>query len=314
MTDTQLTLHEAAEVLGVHYMTAYRYVRLGLLDAEKVRGTWRVERADLDAFRTHAGDVRAGDVRAGDVSGDGVDGEPDTLGDVDVLDVIASDPTRDPGARRRRAPWADRLEARLVAGDSRGAWGVVEAALSAGSCLDEIYIDVLGPALTSIGCRWEKGEIDVAIEHRASVIALRMIGRLGPRFSRRGRTRGVVVVGAPQGELHSLPVAMLADLLRQRGWDVADLGGNVPTASLGRFVAGSSDQIVAVGLSVSTDTFLEPVTEAIAAVRAASASTLIVLGGAAITDLDHARSLGADQFATDGRAFVAMMETLPLTV
>ena len=56
MTDTQLTLHEAAEVLGVHYMTAYRYVRLGLLDAEKVRGTWRVERADsVSSIRTSTG-------------------------------------------------------------------------------------------------------------------------------------------------------------------------------------------------------------------------------------------------------------------
>ena len=31
-----LTLHEAAELLGVHYMTAYRYVRLGVLPAVKV--------------------------------------------------------------------------------------------------------------------------------------------------------------------------------------------------------------------------------------------------------------------------------------
>ena len=32
------TLQEAADELGVHYMTAYRYVRLGLLDAAKVGG------------------------------------------------------------------------------------------------------------------------------------------------------------------------------------------------------------------------------------------------------------------------------------
>ena len=42
MSDTtgdDLTLHEAADVLGVHYMTAYRYVRLGLLPAAKAGGT-----------------------------------------------------------------------------------------------------------------------------------------------------------------------------------------------------------------------------------------------------------------------------------
>ena len=41
MTAADLTLNEAAELLGVHYMTAYRYVRLGFLQATKVGGCWR---------------------------------------------------------------------------------------------------------------------------------------------------------------------------------------------------------------------------------------------------------------------------------
>ena len=43
-----MTLHEAAELLGVHYMTAYRYVRLGLLQAAKRGGAWRVSREDIE--------------------------------------------------------------------------------------------------------------------------------------------------------------------------------------------------------------------------------------------------------------------------
>jgi excisionase family DNA binding protein len=39
--DGELTLHEAADLLGVHYMTAYRYVRLGLLHASKAGVSWR---------------------------------------------------------------------------------------------------------------------------------------------------------------------------------------------------------------------------------------------------------------------------------
>ena len=35
MTQRRVTLHEAAERLGVHYMTAYRYVRTGRLPAER---------------------------------------------------------------------------------------------------------------------------------------------------------------------------------------------------------------------------------------------------------------------------------------
>ena len=55
------TLHEAAERLGVHYMTVYRRVRLGVLPARKVDGSWWVDPADLAARRpTPAGPAGAG--------------------------------------------------------------------------------------------------------------------------------------------------------------------------------------------------------------------------------------------------------------
>ena len=50
-TAHEVTLHEAAEMLDVHYMTAYRYVRLGLLPAHKTAGTWRVLLHDVQNFK-----------------------------------------------------------------------------------------------------------------------------------------------------------------------------------------------------------------------------------------------------------------------
>src|SRR5690606_17133972 len=50
------TLREAADHLGVHYMTMYRYVRLGLIPAVKTAGSWRVTAVDLESFaRPQAG-------------------------------------------------------------------------------------------------------------------------------------------------------------------------------------------------------------------------------------------------------------------
>ena len=42
-----LTLPQVADKLGVHYMTAYRYVRTGRLPATRVKGAWQVDPADL---------------------------------------------------------------------------------------------------------------------------------------------------------------------------------------------------------------------------------------------------------------------------
>lgn len=263
------TLHEAAELLGVHYMTAYRYVRLGVLSASKVGGTWQVAAADLEAYRNS---------------------------------VVPAEP-----GVRRRAPWAARLEARLVVGDSRGAWGVVEAALAAGAEIDEVYLEIITPAMQSIGARWAAGELDVSVEHRATGIAFRLIGRLGPRFARRGRTRGSVLLGAPVGERHSLPIAMLADLVRGEGWEVSDLGVDLPSES---FVHAALDtsELIAVGVSV-TSTDCLPATEQLLATLKASlpAEVFVAVGGYAVNDLAHATALGADGWASSARDFVEQL-------
>jgi MerR family transcriptional regulator, light-induced transcriptional regulator len=266
-----LTLHEAADLLGVHYMTAYRYVRLGLLPASKAGGAWRVALDDLDRFRAGGGTA----------------------------------PVRGAGP----APWAERLEARLLAGDSRGAWGVIEAALAAGAELDEVYLEVLTPALVGIGTRWETGEIDIAVEHRATVIVNRLLGRLGPRFARRGRTKGAVVVGTPEGERHALPTAILADLLRLEGWDVSDLGADMPPSSLAGVVA-ATPELAAVGVSVTIAEHAAACAATCAAVRAVAPGVPIVLGGLAICDTAHAARLGADAYAADAAAMAQFLEGL----
>jgi len=274
-TGRPLTLQEVADLLGVHYMTVYRYVRLGLLEADKVAGTWQVTPAALAELRDRSVVAPASPVRG-----------------------------------RRRAPWAERLEHRLVAGDARGSWSVIEAALAAGAELDEVYLDIVAPALATIGQRWAEGALDVGVEHRASVITARLLGLLGPRFQRRGRSRGTVVVGAPAGEHHALPVALLADVVRGRGWDVSDLGADVPAGSFAR-TAAASERLRMVGVSVSTPESMRAGEETIATLRGALNGVPILAGGHAVVDEAHARSIGADGWAPHGRAVAALLDSLP---
>ena len=270
-----ISLQEAADRLGVHYMTAYRYVRLGLLPASKDGGAWRVAAPDVERVREHG----------------------------------RQQPSRSTKGRRS-APWSERLCSRLAAGDEAGSWGVVESALASGHDAAEIYLDVLAPAMVTIGERWESGELDVSVEHGASVIAQRIVGRLGPRFARRGRSRGTVVLGAAPGERHGLPVALLADLLRGAGYTVVDLGADVPLESFATAVriAAAGGDLVAVGISATTPGQDEVVAETVAAVRAAApAGTRVLAGGRAVPGSDEAEAVGADGWAPDGRALADLL-------
>jgi MerR family transcriptional regulator, light-induced transcriptional regulator len=282
--DDLLTLNEAADRLGVHYMTVYRRVRLGMLPAHKVGGSWRIHAADL-------AEQRAG---------------TDPAGGSTVVATSAPTPMSPP---RRRAPWVARLQQRMLAGDSTGSWQVVEAAMASGVEPQDVYVEILGPALHRIGDAWRRDEIGIADEHLASGVATSIIGRLGPRFRRRGRRRGTVLVAMPVGERHGLGVAMLTDILIQAGFDVLNLGTDTPPASLQAAMVGHDD-LVAVVISVVSAACLPGAVEMIAAARRTDPSVAIVVGGFAVPDAVAGQRLGADGWVSDPRRLAQLIGEL----
>lgn len=278
--DDDISLQEAADLLGVHYMTAYRYVRTGRLDAAKSGAVWHVRRSALEDFARRQG--------AGTVAGANGNGA---------------------GRARRRRDLAHRLEERLIAGDEAGSWAVIESAMAAGADPEEVYLELLVPALREVGDRWADDELSIAREHQASAVALRVIGRLGPRFARRGRKRGTIVLGAPPHDLYTLPAAILADLLRGRGFQVTELGANSPAVSFVE-AAERADRLVAIGISSTLRGNEAAVSEVIGALGDAGVEAPVVLGGGAWPDAASAQGVGAHAWAPGGREAVELFESL----
>lgn len=254
-------------MLQVHYYTAYGYVRKGQLLASKKGRSWWVKRSAVEEFvsRKTGSDTAA---------------------------------TATDGRGRTSADWAERLEARLIDGDEAGARRVMESALGSGHDLMRLFRDVLSPAMSSIGARWRAGELDIYVEHRASNLSLSLMNQIGSRFVRRGVSKGEVLMGAPTGEQHGLPVTMAAILVRSQGWTVHDLGVGIPPADFAS-AARRCDDLVAVCLGVTMPEVLPAARETTVAVRGAvRQGTPVFVGGAAVTDPDQARDLGADHWTS----------------
>ncbi len=249
---TSRTLQEVADHLGVHYMTAYKYVRTGRLDATKLGATWQVDAESLKAFE----DRRSGIAR------------PDT------------------GHHHDDDTWF-RLYKRLIAGDEAGAWGIIETALASDLRGPDVYSQLLTPAMTLIGENWSNGVIDVADEHLASAVANRLVGRLGSLFSRPGRSRGTVIVAMVAGDQHALPSAMFADLLRLRRFEVIDLGANTPAQSVVT-TARKADRALAIGLCAVCDQGAAQLQNEVSEIAAAKLDIPLFVGGpaAVLADLD----------------------------
>ncbi|MFZ0249347.1 MAG: B12-binding domain-containing protein [Acidimicrobiales bacterium] len=271
-----LGLQEAADRLGVHYMTAYRYVRTGRLPATRIGAQWWVDPADLRA--------------AG-------------------VGTAVAGRTRTTTRTASQAAAARRLEDRLVAGDEPGAWSIVEGRLGSGTEPDDVLLDGLGRAMRSVGAGWEAGDYTVDDEHRASGVASRIVARLGGRFTTRGPKRGSVILGAPSRELHGLPTAMAANVLRGRGFEVVDLGADVPADAFGSAVSKTPGaRAVAVGVTAGNRD--RSVRAIVRAVHDVSPGLPVLVGGAGITGEEHAARLGAAWSGRDARSLGEAIEGL----
>ncbi len=262
-----LSLHEAADRLGVHYMTAYRYVRTGRLPATQVGAQWWVDPQDLEGMRGVAT----------------VSGRP-----------------RAQTRRSTRVAAARRLEGRLVAGDEPGAWAIVEGRLGSGTDPDDVLLEELGLAMRSIGDGWEAGDYTVDDEHRASGVATRVVARLGARFTKRGPKAGSVILGTPPHELHGLPTAIAANVLRGRGYDVVDLGADVPADAFGAAVTKTARPL-AVAIAVTAGDHDRSVRAIVRSVEKVSPGLPVLVGGAGIAGEQHAARLGARWSGGDAR-------------
>lgn len=280
-TEQSLTIEQAADRLGVHYMTVYRYVRIGRLPAEYHDGRWHIEADDLPLVERSRRSRGSGRNRAGG-DGDGPAAEGSLIGA------------------------ADRLLDRLLAGDSAGSWLIVENALLAGGPAD-VYLEILAPCLRRIGDAWADGSLSIADEHRATAMALGIVGRLGPLFGRRGRRRaGTVLLAGAEGDPHAIPLMMVADVLRSSGFGVVQLGANVPVGTL-LTAAAVIEDLLAIGISASTEQTALNAGEAAARLHEQVPGVPVFLGGPAIADEDRAAALGADGWAANAAATVRLV-------
>jgi excisionase family DNA binding protein len=207
--DEFLELQEAADALGVHYQTAYRWVRSGRLPAQLIGNKYLVSRDDLDTLETRR-----------------------------TAPVAPAAPSR-----KRVERQAELVHDALLDGDEATVRKVARRLVEDGTSIVELIQSVFSPPLRHIGQKWHDGDLPIWVEHRASAIVERTLGDLVP--NPRGRRRGTAMVAAVAGDQHSLPTTMAAVALREANWHVHHLGANMPGDELVRF-CGEHDIDVAV--------------------------------------------------------------------
>jgi MerR family transcriptional regulator, light-induced transcriptional regulator len=209
-----MNLQEAADRLGVHYQTAYRWVREGRLTAMKVGATYEVTPEELDHFLLRR-----------------------------TVPVA-------PPERVKVRSWdqhRDTLYASLIDGNELEARNIVDRLHELNVPLIELCEELLAPTMRRVGDAWHDGTVSIAEEHRATAITERLLARVST--NPRGRPRGTALVVAAPGDQHSLPSAMAALVLRDERWKVHHLGGQLPIKELLEFARKVDADLVVLSLT-----------------------------------------------------------------
>ena len=111
----------------------------------------------------------------------------------------------------------------LLEGDEIAAELTIRDAIDARLTTAQIDDEIIAPAMWLIGRLWARGEISVADEHMATSISLRVLA-LQREVTRtvRARGRSKALLAAPEGEMHTVALEMISNLLRDAGYSVRD--------------------------------------------------------------------------------------------
>ena len=174
------------------------------------------------------------------------------------------------------------LASLLTSGDDElAAWTLQHALRESPRAV--VYDGLLREAMHLVGERWASGRWSVADEHLASRTLMRALEQVRPKQGPEGRVGPVAVLAGAAGEQHMIGLVCLEQTLQEHGWTTANLGADVPTEDLARYVAENEVSLVA--LSASNPARLDALSAAIGAVRAADRGGRIrVLLGGRITE------------------------------
>lgn len=175
----------------------------------------------------------------------------------------------------------------------------VQEALNGGASAQEV-LDSMMVAMDEVGAKFQKNEIYVPEMLVAAKTMQRGVGVLKPLLGGTGTGKfGKFIIGTVAGDLHDIGKNLVAMMVEAAGFEVIDLGIDVPAEKFVEAVQANPDCHV-VGVSALLTTTMEAMRVTVKALIDAGLQkqVKIMVGGAPITQA-FADEIGADAYTTD---------------
>ncbi|NVM26078.1 MAG: cobalamin B12-binding domain-containing protein [Desulfobacterales bacterium] len=165
-------------------------------------------------------------------------------------------------------------------------------------------------AMEVIGERFKAGDVfipEVLLSARAMNEALVVLEPYLARMKK--EVSGKVLIGTVQGDMHDIGKNMVITMLRGVGFEIQDVGVNVPTETIVERVSEYKPDIL--GLSALLTTTMPQMKRVIDALKASGVreSVKVIVGGAPVNE-KFAKDIGADGYAPDAGEAVDLAKKL----
>jgi 5-methyltetrahydrofolate--homocysteine methyltransferase len=187
------------------------------------------------------------------------------------------------------------IAANLESGNAAELCELVEQSIEEGLSAEEILNNGLIRGMNIVGQKFKEGEIFIPEVLIAARAMSRCISRLEPLLMQSGvKSKGKLLIGTVKDDLHDIGKNLVAIMFKGAGFEVIDLGVNVPAE---KFVAeAQKHKPDVIGLSALLTTTMVNMDNIIKQLRASGCRAVIIIGGAPVSE-EYASSIQADLYA-----------------
>lgn len=165
----------------------------------------------------------------------------------------------------------------------------------------DIINGILIPALDKTGAEFESGKIFLPQLILSAGVAQSCFEVIKNHFAKTGAksvSKGKIIVATVKGDIHDIGKNIVKVLLENYGYDVIDLGKDVPYEAVLNCAVEQNVRLI--GLSALMTTTLASTEKTIALLHEHNVDCKIMVGGAVLTP-EYAKQIGADYYAKDAK-------------
>ena len=198
----------------------------------------------------------------------------------------------------------------VVKGKADGVKELVNKAISDGISAEDILNNGLVAGMNIVGEKFKNNEFfipEVLVSARAMTAGL---GILNPLLAEANvKAKGKVVIGTVKGDLHDIGKNIVGMMLQGAGYEIVDLGADVPKEKFIESVEKEDAQLV--GMSALLTTTMIYMQEVIQGLKDAGLrdKVRVIIGGAPVTQA-YADKIEADGYAPDAASAIDLAESL----